>query len=154
MRESVQKIKQETSQESIPEPNAITTFEKNSNIFHRNFHTVVYVNDKLSMVTLREMSDMKILSEVSSKLASLMKKLDVMYIAKKWFEKVKTTISQTEAGSQVQEGTERSQTLDKFIKIFGQFDQSQDSGDNVSQFSDFSFHFDHLSKSNEDFFDF
>ena len=67
---------------------------------------------------------------------------------------VKTTISQTKSGSQVQEDTEGSQALDKFIKIFGQFEQSQDGGDNISQFSDFSFHFDHLSRSNEDFFDF
>ena len=154
MRDLAQEIKQKTSQENMPVPEAITSFDKDTHMFNKFFHTVVYINDKICMVTLREMSDLKIFTEVVWRLVSLMRKSDIQYMVEQWFGWTKTERSEGSEGEGSKIKQEGSPALNNFLKIFGSSQQSQQNSDSRSQLSDFSLNFDRLNRPKEDFFDF
>ena len=162
MREAVEEIKRKTFQNHLRGSEGILNFDKNSDCFKNYIYGVSYINDKICMVALREMLNMKMLSEVLSLQINLMRKSDIKTMAVKWFGNTKINITQVRASQEANESENNkasinSVALNQFVKIFDNQEQAQEQVkniDNRSQFSDFSLKFNQLRRTSEDFFDF
>ena len=141
----------------------ITKFTQNLHLFRKYIYGVICFCDKVCVGALREMHNMRTISKFLKQEVSLVPKSDMKDMTMVVFRRMKN-IKKTkiQAGKETQDSenkqtSESSASSHQFFQIFDNQDQSQDqanSVDNRSQFSDFSFKFDHFRKMSEDFFDF
>ena len=143
----------------------ITKFSQNLAFFQRFIYCSVYIMDKICMVTLREMLDMKMLSDFLSGLFNKATESECREYTLMWFgssKKIKTMevkpTKETE-GFETNEASDLKSTgsTNKYFRIAGNQESSQDQNgsiDNGSQLSDFSLKFNSVGRMSEDFFDF
>ena len=162
MRDLVEEIKRNSLQNDLKTEKKITKFEKDPELFKKYFNSVVYVGDKICMIVLREMFDMKMLAELPSQLIWNAPTSVVEYLVYNWFktkkkrELIEAIPTQQTKKSQIFKGSGDSVALNQFIRIFNPEESQGHSQnyDNRSQFSDFSLRFNQLSRTSEDFFGF
>ena len=158
--ELVQQIKTNTVQKSFKGIEGITEFTQDSSqLVHRYRYGVLYINDKISMTALRDMLDMKMLSEFPSRVISKMRNCDIRKMAMKWFggnkkDNNEATSSEETDQSETNEASSSSNFFNQFVRIFESKELDQDQIDNRSQFSDFSLRLTRSRAMSEDFFDF
>ena len=139
----------------------ITKFTQNIKLFRKFIYGVIYSNDKICMVSLRDMLNMKMLSDFVRQAYNYVSKSDMKDWPELWSGSTKK-LSQMRCQS-VEEidasktnsifASRTSGTLNQFFEIFGKEKHSREqlkNSDNRSQFSDFSLKFNQVRKTNHE----
>ena len=143
----------------------ITKFTKRLKVFEKFNYSSIYVTDKICMVTLREMLDMKMLSDFLSNLFNKASETEMRQFTLIWFgsskivenTKFRPSVETKESETNQATDSRSTETLNQFVRIRGDNQIPQDhvsSIDNRSQLSDFSLKFSRPRKMSENFFGF
>ena len=144
----------------------LTKFTRHLKFFRKYIGGVIYNYDKFCMVTLRDMLNMKMMSDLVRHTFSFLPASDIMDWSEVWPVRTKITSKAKQKSAKEIDGAETNSILaprsagsiNQFFGIVSHQHPQEDCQDNENrsqcQFSDFSMKYNHGRKMSEDFFDF
>ena len=160
LREEVEKLKVKTIENTF-RSEGVTKFTHNLGIFKKYMYGIITISDKICIVALRDMLDMKMLSDYFTRAYNYVSAAEIKNLTDMWFGSTKKMngvrgkgSAQTKASETNSVSASRStDTLTQFFGIIGNQKPPTEELDNRSQLSDFSLKFNPIRRISEDFFD-